>query len=57
MKACYGIFVGAGGMQELLTKVMPGSLVVGHDRGRGGKRAAVANKPVNRSGGQRFLGV
>ena len=43
-----------GGMLDCLRRVMPGSQVVKRDRGRVAKCAAV-NKPVNRSGGRRFL--
>ena len=49
------VSVGDGRDTGLFTKVVLGSLVLGRDRGYGAKCAAAANKPVNRSGGQRFF--
>ena len=51
------VSVGDGRDTGLFTKVVLGSLVLGRDRERGAKCAAAANKPVNRSGGQRLFHV
>ena len=49
------VSVGDGRDTGLFTQVVLGSLVLVRDRGCGAKCAAAANKPVNRSGGQRFF--
>jgi len=55
LEARVDVSVGDGRETGLFTKVVPGSLVLGRDLGRGAKCATAANKPVNRSGGQRFF--